>query len=174
MKIRASFSQVKKRRQFVLGVGYCTLQRLLNVLRYQEGLYCTNRYGWACDFYGITDDIGIVTGYEYTRASTMTAYDLSPKLVEALYELEQSAYRVDAHDLDEIEDIRNRFLAVLGKAKAGGYAKKYVGYYNGAIWATGESRSAMRDDFYKSRVDLAGHYRLDHTPKYSDLEISIE
>lgn len=128
MKIKATFTEIKNRRHFVLGVGYCALQRTLALLRYEADLYNATINGWACDFYPINADIGIVTGYDYSRACDITAYDLIPIFAEKLREIEQKAYAISFGDEKRKAELKAEFENLLEQAKNGKFNKGEFAY----------------------------------------------
>lgn len=61
MKLKTTKSAVKENYYYILSVGYCDMQRLLN---YEKAFgYSAGIYGWACDYYEI-DGVCISTGYQ--------------------------------------------------------------------------------------------------------------
>lgn len=60
MKLKTTKSAVKNNFYYILSIGYCDAQRLLN---YEKAFgYSAGVYGWACDYYEI-EGVCISTGY---------------------------------------------------------------------------------------------------------------
>lgn len=128
MKVKATFTEIKNRRAFVLGVGYCQLQRVLRLLSYDVDLYNATSYGWACDFYPINADIGIVTGYNYDWACDISAYDLVPSFKEKIKKIEQKAFAISFGDEKRKAELKAEFENLLEQAKNGVFDKGQTAY----------------------------------------------
>ena len=60
-KVKTTLKAIRNSHVFVVPVGYCQLQFLLN---YRSPVaYATGTYGWNCDLYSLSPDVGICTGY---------------------------------------------------------------------------------------------------------------
>lgn len=60
MKFKTSKKEIRNNYHYVIGVGYCVAQFLLN---YEDPIaYSVRLEGWACDYYDI-DGVLISTGY---------------------------------------------------------------------------------------------------------------
>jgi hypothetical protein len=58
---------------FIIGIGYCNAQYLLNVVK--PIAYSAGVYGWQCDYYDV-DGVVISTGYNYiNNQNTVMDYD---------------------------------------------------------------------------------------------------
>lgn len=60
IKLRATKKEMREGCYYILSVGYCSMQSLLNEQR--PFAYSTRVEGWACDYYDI-DGVLISTGY---------------------------------------------------------------------------------------------------------------
>ena len=69
MKLKATKREIKNHYYYIVGVGYCEAQHLLNY-RSPFG-YSAGYYGWACDYYNI-DGVCISTGYNYISNKNTT------------------------------------------------------------------------------------------------------
>lgn len=61
MKLKATKREIKNSYSNLISVGYCDLQHLLyfkNPFAYSAGVY-----GWSCDYYEISNNTCICTGY---------------------------------------------------------------------------------------------------------------
>ena len=122
MKIKATKREMKKQKTFVLGVGYCTIFRLLKKIDVAPVLYNSGIYGWRCDFYPINEDLGIVTGYNVDRACDVAQWELNKEFNDKLQALEDRAHTCKWDDQEEIERLENDFVDLLYKAKNGEFA----------------------------------------------------
>lgn len=127
MKIKATFEEIKNRREFVVGVGYCELQKTLIALGYEVDLYNAAHNGWVCDFYPITPKIGVVTGYDYNKACDVTAYNLVPLFAQKLREIEQKANKINYDDVGKAE-LKAEFENLLEQAANGVYTRGEYAY----------------------------------------------
>ena len=60
-KIKTTLKAIRNSHHYVVPVGYCQLQSLL---RYRSPMaYAKGIYGWNCDLYSLSHDVGICTGY---------------------------------------------------------------------------------------------------------------
>jgi hypothetical protein len=59
---------------FIIGIGYCNAQWLLN---YENPVaYSVGQYGWACDYYDV-DGVVISTGYSpLNNKNTLVSYEM--------------------------------------------------------------------------------------------------
>ena len=60
IKLKATKKEMREHYYYILSVGYCSMQSLLNEQR--PLAYSTRAEGWACDYYEV-DDVLISTGY---------------------------------------------------------------------------------------------------------------
>lgn len=103
IKFKTTQKAIKSNYTYIICVGYCQLQNLLNGLN--PIAYTVRREGWGCDVYELAPDIALTTGYapfgnvrltydicrRYEREATTLmyktdgSYDFSyPQLLEAL------------------------------------------------------------------------------------------
>ena len=69
-KIKSTKREMKEN-YFIIGIGYCQAQTLL---QFQNAIaYSSGSNGWACDYYGI-NSVVISTGYAYL-SNRNTSYD---------------------------------------------------------------------------------------------------
>lgn len=122
MKVKTTFKNIKEQKRLMLGVGYCNLQRLLSVCKFDPTLYNSTINGWACDYYPINEQLGVVTGYNFSRACTIATYDLNDDFQQKLHALENKAYSVEWRS-KESEDLKNEFIALLEEVLNGNYRK---------------------------------------------------
>ncbi len=174
MKIKATKAQIKAQKLFVLGVGYCSLPRLLRRISVGSTLYNSGVYGWCCDFYPINDYLGVVTGYDVNRSCDVAQWDLNLAFNDKLQALEDRAKTVKCDDQEEIEELKNNFIDLLYHAKNGEFTKTYKGYIDGKLWAQGNSKSELKADFYASKSELKAFYKMGHSPKYEELTVKFD
>ena len=60
VKLKATKKEMREHYWYILSVGYCEMQSLLNEQR--PFAYSARAEGWACDYYKV-DDILLSTGY---------------------------------------------------------------------------------------------------------------
>ena len=61
MKAKFTRKEIKENYNIIIEVGYCKLQ---NLLTYKQPFgYSTRAEGWACDYYELSNNICISTGY---------------------------------------------------------------------------------------------------------------
>ena len=61
MKFRATQKAIRAGFPYVVKVGYCGLQTMLN---YRSPIaYTTRREGWGCDIYDVGGGVAVATGY---------------------------------------------------------------------------------------------------------------
>ena len=62
MKFKTTAKAIKDGYYYIISVGYCDLQRLLN---YEKPVaYASGSYGWRFDVYEVDGNIAICTGYQ--------------------------------------------------------------------------------------------------------------
>ena len=91
MKLKATKKEMINGYFKVLGIGYCTMQYLL---QYQTPIaYSASINGWSCDYYNI-DNILISTGYSPISSKNMISdYD-------TIYKFEIEAQKIIYSDMD--------------------------------------------------------------------------
>ena len=124
MKIKATKREMKKQKNFVLGVGYCAIYHILKRIDVEPTLYNEGVYGLRCDFYPINEDLGIVTGYNVDRACDVAQWELNKEFNDKLQALEDRAHACKWGDQEEIERLENDFVDLLYKAKNGEFAQR--------------------------------------------------
>ena len=77
MKLKTTKREIKENSYYIIGIGYCGAQYLL---QYTEPFaYSAGVYGWSCDYYNI-DGVIISTGYSYIdNKNSKSNYDLLRK-----------------------------------------------------------------------------------------------
>ena len=63
-KVKTTLKAIRNSHRYVVAVDYCLLQTLLwfrSPIAYAYGVY-----GWTCDLYSLSPDVGICTGYRPT------------------------------------------------------------------------------------------------------------
>lgn len=60
-KYKTTFKQIKESNLKIIGIGYCAAQHLLYFTN--PTAYSSGTYGWNCDFYQISTNTVIATGY---------------------------------------------------------------------------------------------------------------
>ena len=85
IKLKATKKEMRKH-WYILSVGYCGMQSLLNEQR--PFAYSTRAEGWACDYYDI-DGVLISTGYSPLSNKNMT------KDYSIIKEYENKALKID-------------------------------------------------------------------------------
>lgn len=89
-----------------IAIGYCDAYYLLKGL--EPAYYTAGVYGWNADIYKISTDIVIVTGYRPfgTRLDYARVDGLNQQAKEAM----------EADDVETLERVRNKFIALCVKA----------------------------------------------------------
>lgn len=74
-KIKATRKEMANN-SYVIQIGYCKLQHLLNGSSYSAIAFSANNYGWACDYY-LIDNVIISTGYApIVSINTYATYEM--------------------------------------------------------------------------------------------------
>ena len=68
IKLKATKKEMREHYWYILSVGYCDMQSLLN--EQEPFAYSSGTYGWSCDYYEI-DGILISTGYAPLNGKNM-------------------------------------------------------------------------------------------------------
>lgn len=167
-----TISAFKNNKKMVLAVGYCELPNLFGRVFQRVGCW-SNIYGWRADFFEVGYRLGVITGYD-SKGSDIKAWDLNDEFNQACRVLDQRAKNWIWGDEEEQNAIIDAFAELMEKAYKGEFDRVFVGKCNGKVWASGKTKAEMRADFYASRAELQGLYKLDHAPKYSDLKVTHE
>lgn len=77
MKCKVSKSDVKKNYCHIISIGYCDAQYILKAT--DPFGYSSNMYGWACDYYDLTD--------EYKNYCISTGYNTIGKSLDGISKL---------------------------------------------------------------------------------------
>ena len=86
MKLKATKKEMREHYWYILSVGYCEMQSLLNEQR--PFAYSSRAEGWACDYYEV-DDVLLSEGYAPLSNKNMTE-DYS-----TIKEYENKALKID-------------------------------------------------------------------------------
>ena len=89
MKYRTTKKDVMNGYSYVIGVGYCSLQNLLNCER--ETAYTSRREGWAADIYDF-GNAAIVTGYA-PFGNIRPSYEVNQRYEERATEATKGIYK---------------------------------------------------------------------------------
>lgn len=101
-KIKVTQKEMKEN-YYILGVGYCAMERLLY---YETPIaYSAGVYGWSCDYYYV-NDVVISTGYGPISSKNMkTDYTLIEK------------YEAKARETNTQEETKKLLIELVGKLK---------------------------------------------------------
>ena len=95
-KLKVSKSDVKGN-YYILGIGYCNAQHLLDGI--DPFGYSAGVYGWACDYYEIKEEnIVISTGYSYLEQNIKNNYDITRKYDEKALKIWNDYKKYDSYD----------------------------------------------------------------------------
>ncbi len=87
IKLKATKKEMREGFYYILSVGYCDMQSLLNEQR--PFAYSARAEGWACDYYEV-DEVLISTGYAPLSNKNMT------KDYSIIREYENKALEIDS------------------------------------------------------------------------------
>lgn len=68
IKLKSTKKEMREHYWYILSVGYCSMQSLLNEQR--PFAYSSGTYGWSCDYYEV-DEVLISTGYAPLSSKNM-------------------------------------------------------------------------------------------------------
>ena len=106
MSYNLTKKQVKENSNFLMAVGYCGMQHLLNY-RNRFG-YSAGVYGWSCDYYDV-NGVTISTGYspvgEHFNYEILSNYEKQAEAIQYNYSLpyEERVSKIEALLLEVVD-----------------------------------------------------------------------